>query len=368
MNWFDSLPPADARVPCGNGTHTVRWEAGQLSLPAHPDAEAELVLGALGGDKPACVTLAETWARHADDLAVLTAGPRCAADKVTITWDQVADQRANWFGMGHGTAPAASMAHGTGPASRPASFPASPATPRAAVTPRVPPGGATSGVGAPRPGGAMLPGAGAARRAARVSRLMAGRQPGADEFTRRATQRFELLELLALGPALQFRLSGTVTAAWASPSQTDARADHLPELTAALTGRFAPIAEEWLGIDPDSVTVTPHEGPGWGTLSVTGTGQASAAPGSAVPAYAALGSAFPVRRLRASLPVSWLSRVWACGLAVVDGHLVIAVDRPGYPRARVLALRSPGADPVTLDVEAAGVSAEGLPEWTCLLR
>jgi hypothetical protein len=56
MTWFDSLPPAEATVPCGADAHTVRWTAGQLTLPAHPDAEAERVLGALGGDKPECVT------------------------------------------------------------------------------------------------------------------------------------------------------------------------------------------------------------------------------------------------------------------------------------------------------------------------
>lgn len=32
--------------------------------------------------------------------------------------------------------------------------------------------------------------------------------------------------------------------------------------------------------------------------------------------------------LAVSLPVSWLNRVWARGLAVVDGHLVLEVDRP----------------------------------------
>src|SRR5271165_404981 len=93
--WFDSLPPAEAVVPCGGGTHTVRWTAGQLTLPAHPDAEAEMVLGALGGDKPGCVTLTETWARHAADLAVLNAGPRCAADWVIVDRDEVAEQRAS---------------------------------------------------------------------------------------------------------------------------------------------------------------------------------------------------------------------------------------------------------------------------------
>ncbi|HEX8007311.1 MAG TPA: hypothetical protein VF482_12865, partial [Trebonia sp.] len=161
---------------------------------------------------------------------------------------------------------------------------------------------------------------------------------------RRQSRRTELLQLLALGPAFQFRLAAGVADSWADPGQADERARHRPELTAALTGRFAPPAREWLGVDPDAVTVTPHEGPGWGTLEVTGTG--------------------PARRLRASLPVGWLSAVWACGLAVVGGHLVVAVEEPGYPRARVLALAAPGAAPVQLEVRADAADADGLPRWS----
>ncbi|HWG01692.1 MAG TPA: hypothetical protein VG164_07570 [Trebonia sp.] len=52
-------------------------------------------------------------------------------------------------------------------------------------------------------------------------------------------------------------------------------------------------------------------------------------------------------------------------LAVVDGHLVVAVSGPGFPHARVLALPAPDAGPVRLDVVAAGVSAdEALPRWS----
>jgi hypothetical protein len=118
-----------------------------------------------------------------------------------------------------------------------------------------------------------------------------------------------------------------------------------------LTGRFAPAAQEWLGIDQDTVTVAPHEGPGWGGVRVTGTGRD--------------------RRLRASLPLSWLAEVWACGLAVVGGHLVVAVEEPGYPVARVLALPAPDAEPVPLRARATGAggmplgsSAGGLVAWT----
>lgn len=238
MNWYESLPPAEASVPCGGGIHTVRWDGGRLTLPDHPDAEAELVLGALGGDKPACLSLAETWDAHAGDLAVLTAGPRSAADRVTVTWDQAEEHR-------------------------------------------------------------------------RTRSAAAG-----------------LLELMALGTEFQFRLSGTVAAAWAGEARARQRAERRPELAAALTGRFAPVAAGWLGADPDAVIVTPYEGPGWGWLDVTADG-----------------------RVTGALPVEWLAGVWACGLALSDGHLVVSVTEPGYPRARVLALPEPGAAPIPLEAD-----------------
>jgi hypothetical protein len=302
MSWFESLPPAEAAVPCGSGTHIVRWEAGQLILPAHPDAEAELVLGALGGEKPACVALTETWARHAADLTVLATGPRYAADTVSIGWDQVAEQRA----------------------SLPGGWPQAVSVPTATLPRRSPAGSA--------PGGRKVP-----------RRLIYGSAgPGIEEARRRQVERIELLELLALGAGFQFRLAGTVTSAWAEPGRADERIAHRPALTAALTGRFALGARDWLGINPDAVIVTPHEGPGWGALAITGTGAG--------------------RRLRASLPVGWLAEVWACGMAVTGGHLVVAVEKPGYPLARVLALPAPDAGPVAITVRARDDPA-GLPSW-----
>ena len=229
MNWYDSLPAADTQVPCGSGSHTVRWEAGQLTLPSHPDAEAELVLAALGGDKPACVAVAETWATHTADLGVLATGPRCVADRVSVSREEIEQQRT-------GLPP--SLSQGLGDL-----------------------GGAVQGsVQAGNP----------ARPGQRPGTALAS---GMAETLHRQQQRLELLELLALGAALQFRLSGAVCAAWAGPDRADERASHRPELAAALTGRFAPAAEEWLGIDPDAVTVTPHEGPGWGSVELTGQGR-----------------------------------------------------------------------------------------------
>ncbi|MGB6578060.1 MAG: hypothetical protein WBF34_09075, partial [Streptosporangiaceae bacterium] len=85
--WFGCLAPCEAHVPCGQGRHIVRWEAGTLRLPSHPDAEAELVLAALGGEKARCVEVAEAWGRHAEDLSVLRIGPRGPADEIAVSWD-----------------------------------------------------------------------------------------------------------------------------------------------------------------------------------------------------------------------------------------------------------------------------------------
>jgi hypothetical protein len=97
-----------------------------------------------------------------------------------------------------------------------------------------------------------------------------------------------------------------------------------------MTGRLAPVAERWLGIDPDQVVASLHRGAGWGSAELTGRGRD--------------------RRLRVSLPAWWLARVWACGLALAGGHLVVAVRRAGWPEAQVLGLRAPGAEPVPLEV------------------
>jgi hypothetical protein len=35
--WFTCLPRCETQVPCGTGRHTVRWAAGALDLPSHPD-------------------------------------------------------------------------------------------------------------------------------------------------------------------------------------------------------------------------------------------------------------------------------------------------------------------------------------------
>jgi hypothetical protein len=283
--------------------HPVRWEDGTLSLPAHPDAEGELVLAALGGEKAGCVELAEAWRRHGDDLKILGIGPRSAADTITVTWEDVEEFRSGQPGGPH----------------RVQRFPRRPG-----------PGGMAYGWSAGAVGG--LPGR---------PQTAPARHPMQDEMERLRATHLDLLSLLALGAAFHMCLSGAVAAAWSDRGPRAAeQSAHRPALEAALTGRLAPAAADWLGIDPDRVDVRLHGGPGWGSLEVAGSGAG--------------------RELRASLPAGWLASVWACGLAVTGGHLVVAVQEAAWPDATVLAVPEPGRDPVALSVRA---SAAGPAHW-----
>jgi hypothetical protein len=274
--WFSCLPPCQTQVPCGQGWHAVRWEAGALLLPEHPDAEGELVLAALGGEKAGCIELAQAWERHIDDLSLLAIGPRGAVNETAVTWADVKD-----------AAEVTPQGRRGRPRLRPMQL-ASPPSVSAGVTAR--------------------------------------QQQAEQELEQARIRRQDMLSLLALGYDFQVRLAGHVTAAHADQLTARVR----PPLVTALTGRLALVAEQWLGIDPGQVAATLHQGAGWGQVELTGRGGE--------------------RRLQVSLPAWWLARVWACGLSLVSGHLVVAVEQAGWPHARVLALRAPGTEPVRLDV------------------
>jgi hypothetical protein len=130
-------------------------------------------------------------------------------------------------------------------------------------------------------------------------------------------RRSELIDLFELGPAFQRRLTAAVAASWAArPS-----AQHRPTLTAAIAGRLAPAAAAWLKLDPDQVHVTSPAGEGWGELTMTGGD------------------------LRAALPVGWLAGVWAPGLAIVGGRLVVEVTGGRWPVLQVRSVSQPGREP-----------------------
>jgi len=305
--WWHAQPACETWVPCGADMHPVRWEDGRFTLPAHPDAAGELVFAALGGDKPGCVELAEAWHRHADDLDVLMIGPRSPADDIQVTWEDVQEFRSSrptgWVArppFGGSVTGSAGPLRMRRPSSQPMRRPAP-------LTAPSQPG---------RTGGFIPPGA----------------VPGTDAERLRAG-RLDMLSLLALGPAFQLLLSGAVAAAWSDGgARAGERPGHRPELEAALTGRLAPAAAAWLGLDPDQVNARLHEGAGWGSLELSGTGGA--------------------RHLRAALPAGWLAAVWACGLTVTGGHLVVGVEHAAWPDATVLAVPEPGRDPVALRVRA----------------
>jgi len=307
--WWALLPPAQASVSCGGHTHRVRWSEGRLSALDHPDAEGERVLAALGGDRSECLDLVESWGALGDDLEVLAAGPRSAADKLTLDPAGIALLRDG----GVGRPPVHRSALGYAP------LRVGGALPRLLRSQFMPHQGRPARTGRFRSG-------------ARTSHtIRAFPRQAAGKPERDADRRAGLLAALALGAEFQFRLSATVAAAWSDGgSRAGDAAARRPALVAALSGRVAPAAAAWLGIGPDLVDVVPHEGAGWGRLEPSGTGSDS--------------------RLGVSLPVGWLASVWAAGLAVTDRHLIVAVTGAAWPDATVLGVPEPGADPVTLNV------------------
>jgi hypothetical protein len=344
--WWAVLPPAEAQVSCGAGTHRLRWAEGRLTAADHPDAEGELVLAALGGERSECLDLVEAWGSRGDDLEILAVGPRSAADELTITAEDVAE-----MGAGAGLFGFARLAP-VPPGLAARAMSALPLPPRMHWARRLPRGSVTSGGFLAGPalrraavmrrsrgsrsfGYSVTSGSvGSVRVAAGSSHLIRpGRQRAAELAERAAARRREPLSLLALGAEFQLRLSATVAAAWADGgSRAGDRADGRPSLVAALTGRLAPAAQSWLGIDPGQVDAVLHEDTGWGRLAVSGTGGG--------------------RRLQAALPVGWLASVWAAGLAVTAGHLIVEVREAAWPDAVVLGVPEPGAEPVTLKVRA----------------
>ena len=98
-DWWLGLPDAEARLSCGGETHRLRWHAGALLAVDHDEVEGERTLAALAGERCACVEVLDVWARHADDLRVLTLASRGATDQVAAPFDRRAYSGAGAHGV-----------------------------------------------------------------------------------------------------------------------------------------------------------------------------------------------------------------------------------------------------------------------------
>jgi hypothetical protein len=335
--WWTAFGPAEATLRCGDQQHRLRWEAGRLTAVDHPEAEGELVLGTLGGDQPDCIRLLRAWGERCDDLDVLMLGPRSATDTLTVDSRDAERLRMALPGW-TGYPPVPGLAPGGVIPGMPLTWGSlwSRTLRSFAVNARsLSRGTATYGPG---------PAAGAAR-VARFHTTHAGaflsHGPGrarafvpgmSQDLDRELARRAELLELLALGPAFQFRLCATVADAWSDRDPRTAR----PALTAALAGRLAPAVAAWLHVSPDEVQVSLAEGPG--------------------------GLFWDGDRWRAG--VRWVAAVWGAGLAVIDGRLVTDVTHAEFPSADVLALEAPAGEPAALAVQCESATRSSQrPRW-----
>ena len=199
--WWRGVPPAVATVSCAGREHQLRWTAGELRVPGHPDLESEKILRALAGESYACLDVLEAWEVHADDLRVLVLASRGPADPVAVRLE------------------------GPGPT------------------------GWTGRTAAAR----------MQRRRSAVSAVLGGGAPASREHED------PLAALLSLGGPMQTRLTATVAAAWrqrlrdgaaatdAAPADATAPADTAaveaarPALHAALYGRVVATLRAWTG-------------------------------------------------------------------------------------------------------------------------
>jgi hypothetical protein len=86
-HWWAGIPAAEVPVLCGGGTHTVRWETGELIAVNHSDVQGELTPAALADETVPCLELLRTWSRRASDPYVLTLASRGPSDPLNMDID-----------------------------------------------------------------------------------------------------------------------------------------------------------------------------------------------------------------------------------------------------------------------------------------
>ena len=199
--WWLGLPAAQATIACGEQTHRLRWQQGELQAVDHDDIEAERTLAALGDQRCACADVLDAWTRHASDLRVLVLASRGPTDPLAIQADQAASPSA--------------------PIARPR-----------------------------RPGRRSRPGR---RASGGIAFLATPAGPGrTSQSAGPIAPEDELQRLFSLGGALPERLVATVASEWATRlAQTDAtHQTPRAQLHAALYGHVTAAVRNWLG-EPD---------------------------------------------------------------------------------------------------------------------
>jgi hypothetical protein len=269
------MPPVEIPVDCAGEQHRLRWEAGELRALDHDDADGERALAALGGERNACIELLDAWARHRDDLRVLVLTTRGAADPLRLT-PAVGMLQGPWHG------PAIAPV-GVAPRQLPVRV-----APRQGMTGTSTMILSTGGAYGTHVGRRPIVGGG-------------GPTPGVPGVPAAPDG---LVTLLVQSGKLADRLAAGVAAHWGErlargdPEATKARA----ALVAALYGRVVCAVREWLG-EPDLDV----------ELEVIDTERAPCIARTAP------------QVLAMSMPLDWIWRVWARGVAVVLGRFTLAV-------------------------------------------
>ena len=299
MAWYDHAPDVVVAVRCSGSRHEVRWRRGQLEL-LHHDVEAEEVLAALGGEPPACLGLLALWREAVADGGFVEEWAADRADEHRRAWLRTALRRLRVEGVQDllpSLPPARAERMG-----RVLTGLAAPLQDRAAIA------AASSAL-------AVTPPPPLVGHLARAVRVRARRAFVASLATWRA-----VAPVAALVPLrCEVGHHGEST----SNRWTTASGPNPPPVESTSNRRAIPAAP---------VATTPATGDVPGT---TGAGGPAVARGRLAgrQSWCELG-----------LHVSWLVEVWGRDAALVDGHLVLAVDaethtHTGAPSLAVRALR-----------------------------
>jgi len=295
-HWWAGVKPVTVEVACGEDRHRISWRRGKLVLEDH-DLAAEEAFAALGGEACLCLEVLRAWRQGPDEREVLWYwdAPGSQSDMDALLTELRAGHQWIRSVVGSG---------GFRPVTARVGLSNAPAATGPTAT------GPVSPTGAPQPIVAQIH-----HRVALIGGQAAAGAVPQEVLDRLRAQQAAVWRralLSALPEELRIRL-GLAAIVRAQRHQADKNwiASRAEDLQTALAGRAVPAAEActraWRG-RPDRghrLTVecwlTRHEE----TPSVYGLVDDSGG-------WAAV-----------SLPLTWLVQVWARGLALVDGCLVL---------------------------------------------